>query len=111
MSTSSASSSSASGGECLPSTCGTGDVCCLDTTTKLTACEMGTACSGGGIELCTANADCASSGSVCAPLWAAIFVWELARPPIWLLGVFLLTAVSAHGLKVLVLGRGPTHAG
>ena len=65
MSTSSASSSSASGGECLPSTCGTGDVCCLDTTTKLTACEMGTACSGGGIELCTANADCASSGSVC----------------------------------------------
>jgi len=46
-----------------------------------------------------------------SPIWAAIFVWELARPPIWLLGVFLLTAVGAHGLKVLVLGRGPTHAG
>ena len=46
-----------------------------------------------------------------SPIWAAIFVWELAHPPIWLLGVFLLTAVSAHGLKVLVAGRGPTHAG
>jgi len=46
-----------------------------------------------------------------SPIWAAIFVWELARPPIWLLGVFLLTAVGAHGLKVLLLGRGPTHAG
>jgi H+/Cl- antiporter ClcA len=46
-----------------------------------------------------------------SPIWAAIFVWELARPPIWLLAVFLLTAVGAHGLKVLVLGRGPTRAG
>src|SRR5271163_3020627 len=46
-----------------------------------------------------------------SPIWAAIFVWELARPPIWLFAVFLLTAVGAHGLKVLVLGRGPTHAG
>jgi H+/Cl- antiporter ClcA len=46
-----------------------------------------------------------------SPIWAAIFVWEIARPPIWLFGVFLLTAVGAHGLKVLVLGRGPTHAG
>jgi H+/Cl- antiporter ClcA len=46
-----------------------------------------------------------------SPIWAAIFVWELAHPPIWLFGVFLLTAVGSHGLKVLVLGRGPTHAG
>jgi chloride channel protein, CIC family len=36
-----------------------------------------------------------------SPIWAAIFVWELARPPLWLLLVFLLTAVGAHGLKVL----------
>jgi H+/Cl- antiporter ClcA len=46
-----------------------------------------------------------------SPIWAAIFVWELAHPPIWLFGVFLLTALGAHGLKVLVLGRGTTHPG
>jgi H+/Cl- antiporter ClcA len=46
-----------------------------------------------------------------SPIWAAIFVWELARPPIWLFGVFLLTAVGAHGLKVLATGRGKTRAG
>jgi len=46
-----------------------------------------------------------------SPIWAAIFVWELAHPPIWLLGVFLLTAVGAHGLNVLLAGHGPTHAG
>ncbi|EPQ72740.1 transmembrane protein [Mycobacterium marinum str. Europe] len=40
-----------------------------------------------------------------SPIWAAIFVWELARPPIWMLVVFLVTAVGAHGLKTLVLGR------
>lgn len=46
-----------------------------------------------------------------SPIWAAIFVWELARPPLWLFLIFLLTAVGAHGLKVLVMGRGPTHSG
>lgn len=30
------------------------------------------------------------------PMWAAIFVWELARPPWWLLIVFLIAAASAH---------------
>jgi H+/Cl- antiporter ClcA len=35
------------------------------------------------------------------PIWAAIFVWELARPPVWLFVVFLATAVGAHGLRVL----------
>ncbi|BBX98653.1 chloride channel protein [Mycobacterium lacus] len=34
-----------------------------------------------------------------SPIWAAIFVWELAHPPVWLLLVFLLTAVGSHGLK------------
>jgi H+/Cl- antiporter ClcA len=34
------------------------------------------------------------------PSWAAIFVWELARPPIWLLIVFAAAAGSAH-----LLGR------
>ncbi|PXX08920.1 chloride channel protein [Mycolicibacterium moriokaense] len=36
-----------------------------------------------------------------APIWAAIFVWELARPPWWLLAVFLVAASSAHGLRLL----------
>lgn len=34
-----------------------------------------------------------------SPIWASIFVWELARPPIWLLLLFLATAVAAHGLN------------
>jgi len=46
-----------------------------------------------------------------SPIWAAIFVWELARPPLWLFALFLLTATSAHALKVLVCGRDTTHAG
>jgi H+/Cl- antiporter ClcA len=37
-----------------------------------------------------------------APLWAAIFVWELARPPLWLLLVFLVAALSTYGLRILV---------
>ena len=40
-----------------------------------------------------------------SPIWAAIFVWELARPPLWLLLVFLLTATGAHGLKVFAERR------
>jgi hypothetical protein len=46
-----------------------------------------------------------------SPIWASIFVWELARPPIWLFLVFLPTACGAYGLKVLVAGRGATHPG
>jgi H+/Cl- antiporter ClcA len=37
-----------------------------------------------------------------APFWAAIFVWELARPPLWLLLVFLTSALGTHGLRLLV---------
>jgi hypothetical protein len=29
-------------------------------------------------------------------------VWELARPPIWLLLVFLAAALSAYGVRLLV---------
>ncbi len=36
------------------------------------------------------------------PFWAAIFVWELARPPMWLLLVFLTAALSAYGIQRLV---------
>jgi H+/Cl- antiporter ClcA len=40
-----------------------------------------------------------------APMWAAIFVWELARPPLWLLLVFLTAASSTYGLQLLVKRR------
>ncbi len=40
-----------------------------------------------------------------SPIWSAIFVWELARPPLRLLLVFLVTACGAHGLKVLAARR------
>lgn len=46
-----------------------------------------------------------------SPIWAAIFVWELARPPLWLFLLFLLTATSAHGMRVLLAGAGRTDAG
>jgi H+/Cl- antiporter ClcA len=31
-----------------------------------------------------------------APAWAALFVWELAHPPWWLLIVFAAAATGAH---------------
>lgn len=37
------------------------------------------------------------------PFWAAIFVWELARPPLWLLIVFAVSATGAHGLHRLMM--------
>ena len=40
------------------------------------------------------------------PVWAAIFVWELARPPWWLLIVFTAAAVSAHLLGRIVTSVG-----
>jgi hypothetical protein len=30
-----------------------------------------------------------------------LFVWELARPPYWLLIVFLVAAFTAHGIRLL----------
>jgi hypothetical protein len=36
-----------------------------------------------------------------APAWAALFVWELARPPYWLLIVFAVAAYAAHGIRFL----------
>lgn len=35
-----------------------------------------------------------------APAFAALFVWELARPPYWLLAVFAATAFTAHLIRV-----------
>jgi H+/Cl- antiporter ClcA len=45
-----------------------------------------------------------------APAFAALFVWELARPPYWLLLVFAIAAYSAHGLRVLRERRAPITA-
>jgi H+/Cl- antiporter ClcA len=36
-----------------------------------------------------------------APVWAAVFVWELATPPWWLFLVFLAATVTAHNLRTL----------
>ncbi len=36
-----------------------------------------------------------------APAFAALFVWELARPPLWLLLVFGAAAYTSHGIRLL----------
>jgi H+/Cl- antiporter ClcA len=36
-----------------------------------------------------------------SPLFAALFVWELAYPPLWLLLAFAIAAFAANGLRVL----------
>ena len=36
-----------------------------------------------------------------APLFAALFVWELARPPEWLFLVFAAAAFTSHGIRLL----------
>ncbi len=36
-----------------------------------------------------------------APAFAALFVWELAQPPVWLLLVFAVAAYSSHGIRLL----------
>jgi len=36
-----------------------------------------------------------------SPLFAALFVWELAHPPFWLLIVFAIAAFAAHGLRLM----------
>ncbi len=36
-----------------------------------------------------------------APLFAALFVWELAEPPYWMLLVFAVSAYAAYGLRLL----------
>lgn len=36
-----------------------------------------------------------------SPLFAALFVWELAHPPYWFIFVFAIAAYAAHGLRVM----------
>lgn len=43
-----------------------------------------------------------------APAFAALFVWELAHPPYWLLIVFAIAAYAAHGLRLLRERRAAT---
>lgn len=40
------------------------------------------------------------------PFWAAIFVWELSRPPLWLLLDLLIVAAGAHALQLRVERHG-----
>ncbi|MCV7301509.1 chloride channel protein [Mycobacterium barrassiae] len=42
-----------------------------------------------------------------SPSFAALFVWELAHPPLWLLLVFAVGAFAAHALRVLRERRQP----
>jgi H+/Cl- antiporter ClcA len=36
-----------------------------------------------------------------SPLFAALFVWELAHPPFWFLLVFAIAAYAAYGLQLM----------
>lgn len=46
-----------------------------------------------------------------APAWAALFVWELARPPLWLLIVFAAAAAAASLLDGLLAQRRAVRSG
>jgi H+/Cl- antiporter ClcA len=59
-----------------------------------------------GIHLQVAAVSLACAAGVLAitqrgPLFAALFVWELARPPLWLFLVFAAAAFTAHGIQLL----------
>jgi H+/Cl- antiporter ClcA len=59
---------------------------------------------GTGIHVSAVSLTCAAGVLAItqrAPAFAALFVWELARPPYWLLAVFAIAAFAAHGLRLL----------
>jgi H+/Cl- antiporter ClcA len=59
---------------------------------------------GTGIHVSAVSLTCAAGVLAItqrAPLFAALFVWELARPPYWLLAVFAIAAFASHGLRLL----------
>jgi H+/Cl- antiporter ClcA len=65
---------------------------------------------GIGIDVSAASLTCAAGVLAItqrAPVFAALFVWELARPPYWLLLVFLVAALAAHGIRLLGERRTP----
>lgn len=44
-----------------------------------------------------------------SPLFAALFVWELAHPPYWFLFVFAIAAYAAHALRLMRERRQASH--
>jgi H+/Cl- antiporter ClcA len=59
---------------------------------------------GAGIHVSAVSLTCAAGVLAItqrAPAFAALFVWELARPPYWLLIVFAIAAYAAHGLRLV----------
>ena len=63
---------------------------------------------GTDIQVAAASLTCAAGVLAItqrAPAFAALFVWELARPPYWLLLVFLVAAFTAHGIRLLLERR------
>ena len=69
---------------------------------------------GTGIHVAAVSLTCAAGVLAItqrAPLFAALFVWELARPPYWLLAVFAIAAFASHGLRLLREQRRSEQAG
>lgn len=59
---------------------------------------------GAGINVAALSLTCAAGVLAItqrAPLFAGLFVWELAHPPYWLLIVFGIGAFGAHGVRLL----------
>ncbi|MGB8405835.1 MAG: chloride channel protein [Mycobacterium sp.] len=57
------------------------------------------------IEVAAASLTCAAGVLAVtqrAPAFATLFTWEIARPPEWLLLVFLVAAFAAHGIQLLI---------
>ena len=68
---------------------------------------------GAGLQVSAVSLACAAGVLAItqrAPLFAALFVWELARPPLWLFLVFAAAAFTAHGIRVLRDRNGPIGA-
>jgi len=66
---------------------------------------------GAGVDVAVLSLACAAGVLAVtqrSPVWAAIFVWELGRPPWWLLAVFLVAALSSYGLVRLLEKCGVT---
>ncbi|MEZ0051677.1 H+/Cl- antiporter ClcA [Mycobacterium sp. MAA66] len=57
------------------------------------------------VEVAAASLTCAAGVLAVtqrAPAFATLFTWEIARPPEWLLLVFLVSAFAAHGIQLLI---------
>lgn len=57
------------------------------------------------IQVATASLTCAAGVLAVtqrAPAFAALFTWEIARPPEWMLVVFAVATFAAHGMQILL---------